>query len=155
MEAITELRNLAHSMMPPPFESNDFENILHDLAYKINLTGKINLQLLLPEKDKLGSINNQIKLVLYRIIQEQVSNILKHARAKNAFISIDVINSYVTLNMEDDGVGFNLQKRSKGIGLKNIESRCNLFAGTMDLITSPGEGCVMRIQIPVKSTVYV
>jgi two-component system sensor histidine kinase UhpB len=155
MEAIQELRNLAHSMMPPQFENNDFENILYDLASKINLTGKLNLLLLIPPKEEMDSINNGIKLALYRIIQEQLSNILKHSRAKNTSVVIEFCNTCVVLTIEDDGVGFNPQKQLKGIGIKNIETRCNLLAGTMNLISSPGKGCALRIELPVKNTVYV
>jgi two-component system sensor histidine kinase UhpB len=91
---------------------------------------------------------------LYRIIQEQVSNILKYSKATHVSIILGVNESYYTLLIEDNGVGFDPEKRSNGIGLKNIESRCGLFNGTMDLITSPGEGCVIKIQIPAKNTVY-
>jgi two-component system, NarL family, sensor histidine kinase UhpB len=155
MEAIEELRNLAHSMMPPPFEKNDFKNILHDFAYKINLTGHVNLNLSLPANDELLSIDNSIKLTFYRIIQEQVSNILKYAKAKNVSVTIDVDDFEFTLLIEDDGVGFDPQKKSEGIGLKNIESRCNLFDGVMNLVTSPGSGCLIKISIPAKNAVYV
>lgn len=154
MEAIKELRSLAHSMMPPPFEKNEFENILSDLAYNINLTGKLNLELELPPPDKLHKISNKIKLCFYRIIQEQLSNILKYAKAKNASITIDVGEMLYSLSIKDDGIGFDPDKKTKGIGLKNIESRCSLFNGTMDLITAPGKGCKMKIQLPVPTTVY-
>jgi len=155
MDAITELRNLAHSMMPPPFEKNDFETILYDFVYKVNLTGRINVKISVPSKEKLGVINNQIKLALYRIIQEQVSNILKHAKAKNTSVVVEVSESYCTLIISDDGVGFNPQRNVKGIGLKNIESRSRLLGGTMDIITSPGNGCTIKICIPAKNAVYV
>jgi two-component system sensor histidine kinase UhpB len=149
MEAITELRNLAHSMMPPPFENNEFENILSDFAYNINLTGRINLDLSLPPSEKLQTISNKIKLCLYRIIQEQVSNILKYAKAENVSVTIEIGEVLCSLSIEDDGIGFDTSKRTNGIGLKNIESRCSLFNGTMDLITAPGEGCRLKIQLPV------
>lgn len=155
MDAINELRNLAHTMTPPAFEKNDFENILCDLAYKINLTGKIDLQLSLPSKEELAAIDNQIKLAFYRIIQEQVSNILKYSRAQNAFVVIDMDAAHYTLIIKDDGIGFNPAKKYPGIGLKNIESRCSLLGGTMELISSPGKGCMVRVQLPTKKTVYV
>lgn len=153
MEAIKELRSLAHSMMPPPLENNEFENILSDLAQNINLTGKLNLELLLPSSKELQKIPNNIKLCFYRIIQEQVSNILKYAKAKNVSILIDVAQMHYCLSIEDDGIGFDPQKRSKGIGLKNIESRCTLFNGTMELTSAPGKGCRIKIQLPSHSGV--
>jgi signal transduction histidine kinase len=142
-------------MMPPPFENSDFKEIVMDLAFKVNLTGTIGLDLFLPGSEELQLIDNNIKLALYRIIQEQVSNILKYAKAKNVSIILGVTESHYTLMIEDDGVGFDPAKRSNGIGLKNIESRCGLFNGTMELITAPGEGCVIKIQVPAKNTVYV
>jgi len=155
MDAITTLRNMAHSMMPPPFQNSAFKDIVMDLVFKVNLTGAIALDLFLPSSDELELIDENVKLVLYRIIQEQVSNILKHSKAKNVSIILGINESNYTLLIEDDGVGFDPEKKSNGIGLKNIESRCSLFNGTMNLITSPGEGCIIKIQIPVKNTVYV
>ncbi|HEU4634307.1 MAG TPA: PAS domain-containing protein, partial [Flavisolibacter sp.] len=155
MEAITELRNMAHSMMPPPFENSDFKDIVMDLAFKVNLTGTIELDLFLPDPEELQLIDNNIKLALYRIIQEQVSNILKYSKAKNVSIILGITDANYTLLIEDDGVGFDPEKRSSGIGLKNIESRCGLFNGTMELITAPREGCVIKIQIPARKTAYV
>jgi len=154
MEAIKELRRLAHSMIPPQFENNEFENVLSGLVQNINLTGKINLTLSLPPSKELRKISDEIKLCFYRIIQEQVSNILKYAKAKNASIRIDVRESEYFLSIEDDGVGFDPAKRSMGIGLKNMESRCSLFNGTMDLVTRPGKGCRIRVRLPVSSELY-
>lgn len=155
MEAITELRNLAHAMMPPAFDDNDFENILFDLVYKINLTGTMHLDLSVPSKEKLSALNSQIKLALYRIIQEQVSNIIKHSRAKKSSIAIEVTGSAIILTISDDGMGFNPQKNAAGIGLKNMESRCSLLGGSMNLLSSPGEGCLLKITIPANNAVYV
>ena len=154
MEAIKELRNLAHSMMPPPFEKNEFENILADLVYNINLTGKINVCLSLPVAERLHKISNKMKLCFYRIIQEQLSNILKYAKAKNVSVIIEIAEMLYYLSIEDDGVGFDPAKRSKGIGLTNIESRCSLFNGTMELITAPGKGCRIKVQLPVSNAIY-
>jgi two-component system sensor histidine kinase UhpB len=111
MEAISELRNIAHSLMPPPFESTDFKDIVMDLAFKVNLTGTIELDLFLPSSEELQLIDNNVKLALYRIIQEQVSNILKYSKASNVSIILGISESYYTLMIEDDGVGFDPGKR--------------------------------------------
>jgi two-component system, NarL family, sensor histidine kinase UhpB len=154
MDAINELRNLAHSMMPPPFDNNDFPNIVMDLVDKLNLTGRLNVELSLPPVEIAESIHNDVKLCMYRIIQEQISNVLKYAHAKNVSIGIEAIDSQLCLLIQDDGNGFDPLKLTKGIGLKNIENRCGLFGGNMQLITAPGKGCVLKIQIPVKNTFY-
>lgn len=154
LEAIKELRGLAHSMMPPPFENNEFENILNDLAHNINLTGKVNLELFLPAPDVLRKVDNNMKLCFYRIIQEQVSNIVKYSKAKHASVTIEAGDETYTLSIEDDGIGFDPDKGTKGIGLKNIESRCSLFNGTMDVHTAPGQGCRLIVNLPAPRKVY-
>lgn len=98
---------------------------------------------------------NALKLAFYRIIQEQVNNILKYAKAKNVTIKIEEIDNQFILIIKDDGIGFHAGKISKGIGLKNIESRCNLLGGKMDLMTAPGHGCQVKVSVPAKNTVYV
>ena len=154
IDAIQELRNLAHAMMPPSFEHTDFESILADFAYKINLTNTICLQINLSDKGSLAEVPNGHKLAFYRIIQEQMNNILKYARAKNVVINIKPENGFFTLTIKDDGIGFYAQKTAKGIGLKNIESRCKLLGGTMDLTTAPGHGCEIKISLPSQQKVY-
>ena len=154
IEAISELRNLSHSMMPPSFENSSFEDVVNDLVYKINLAGNLNLELSLPPAGRLEQIGSDLKLCLYRIIQEQVSNILKYAKARNVEIIIEIDEPGCSLTIEDDGVGFDVLKRKKGIGLKNIESRCGLFNGTFTIESAPGQGCKIIVQIPASEDAF-
>ena len=151
MDAMKELRHLAHSMMPPAFENNQFEDILADLAYKVNLTGKLNVELFLPPRENLASLTSAFKLAIYRIIQEQVSNILKHAAANTVSIFLQAGNHDLVLLIEDDGVGFDPQVKAKGIGLKNMENRARLMNGILSVTSIPGKGCTVRVEIPVVS----
>jgi two-component system sensor histidine kinase UhpB len=153
IEAINELRNLAHSMMPPALEDTDFEQILCELAHDINLAGVTNLKLSLPPLGELQQMSDQIKLCFYRIIQEQVSNILKYAKASNVIIRIETGEDSFSLRIEDDGCGFDPESQPKGIGLKNIASRCQLLGGTMELETAPGAGCCILVKVPVHGEV--
>jgi two-component system, NarL family, sensor histidine kinase UhpB len=155
MDAITELRNLSHSMIPPSFERSTFRHVLNELAYTINLSGKLHLVLSLPPAEKLEQLSSELKLCLYRIIQEQVSNVLKYAKAKRADIIINMDEEACRLIIKDDGIGFDTTKKSKGIGLKNIESRCGLFNGTMIVQAAPGQGCRIKIRIPVSDAAYI
>jgi signal transduction histidine kinase len=74
---------------------------------------------------------------------------LKYADAGNVSVTIEIGEVLCSLSIEDDGIGFDTSKRTNGIGLKNIESRCSLFNGTMDIVTAPGKGCTLKIQLPV------
>lgn len=153
--AITELRNLAHSMTPPSFDKMRFEDVLRDMVFTMNLSGKLKVDLSLPPAEKLKFMSSDKKLVLYRIIQEQTNNIIKYAKAKNVAIRLNIDQYYYMLSIEDDGVGFDVRRTSKGIGLKNIESRTGLMNGTMNLLTAPGKGCNLTIRIPVNNTICV
>jgi len=90
------------------------------------------------------------KLMLFRIIQEQVNNILKHAKARKLLIDISYHPKYIRLEITDDGMGFDLPsaKRKNGVGLSNIYSRAALFNGDVHITTSQGKGCQLVITVP-------
>jgi signal transduction histidine kinase len=87
--------------------------------------------------------------MIFRILQEQTNNIIKYADAKNVIVTLKEENSKVYLSINDDGKGFNASVQSKGIGFVNIFNRVDAFGGEMELISSPGEGCSLRINFPL------
>jgi signal transduction histidine kinase len=89
------------------------------------------------------------KLMLFRIIQEQTNNIVKHAKAKNVIINLRATKGVINLEITDNGKGFNLKKTKKGVGLTNIINRAELFNGRAEIITAPGRGCTIRVNIPL------
>jgi signal transduction histidine kinase len=96
-------------------------------------------------------INEKQQLMLFRIIQEQVSNVLRHAEASCIMIELTVEGDLIDLIITDDGKGFDADhiKTNRGVGLKNIASRTQLFNGEVNLATAPGEGCKLQIHIPI------
>ena len=90
-----------------------------------------------------------LKLVLYRIIQEQFNNILKHANATEVAISLSQNKKSLILSIFDNGVGFDTTEKSKGTGLGNIISRAKLYNGKAIVISQPGEGCSLIVSFPV------
>ena len=155
MDAIHELRNISHAMMPPSFENTDFDEIISVLVQNVKLSRQIHLTVCLPPNEILKSMNGNIKLAFYRILQEQISNILKYSKAKNVAITLEQSSGFFLLSIMDDGIGFDPTKKSSGIGLKNIKSRSELFNGTVEIITAPDQGCTLIIQIPVKELLTV
>ena len=87
--------------------------------------------------------------MLYRIVQEQTSNIIKHAEAKNVSFLLLESSNHVLLEIIDDGKGFDTSIRTKGIGFSNIYNRVDAFGGTYTLTSSPGNGCTLLIGFPV------
>ncbi len=81
-------------------------------------------------------------------MQEEISNIIPHSRAKNIRVNIMQNNSGVILYTFDDGIGFDLQQVPKGMGLASIHSRATAFKGMVDILTAPGKGCSVTVLIP-------
>ena len=96
------------------------------------------------------SVNNKFKLNIFRIVQEQLSNILKHANAKEVSIALLQNKKSIILTIADNGVGFDTDKKQKGIGIANTKNRAASYDGTADFVSKPGQGCVLTVTFPVK-----
>jgi len=97
-------------------------------------------------------LSSDIQLNLYRILQEQMRNIVKYANASKIKISLQFDIDKLIFTIEDNGIGFDYLTVKKGIGLANISRRAELFSGTMEIDSSPKQGCKMIIQIPIKTS---
>jgi signal transduction histidine kinase len=97
-------------------------------------------------------LQDKFKLNLFRIIQEQLNNIVKHAAANTVRIRLSQTKNSVALNIEDDGIGFDTQKKRKGVGVDNITSRAAAFNGNACFISSVGKGCKLNIHFTVNDS---
>ena len=121
---------------------------LHKLVDEINAIRDFKVTLV-DEIGKSRMIDDKKSLMLYRITQEQINNIQKHALAKNVIIHLKDQGELLELSITDDGVGFDINEKNEGIGLRNIQSKVEFYSGKMDIISSPGKGCRMQLKIPV------
>ena len=92
-----------------------------------------------------NSLSDKMKLTIYRIVQEQVTNIIKHANAKEVIIEIYQDKGALVLTIKDDGVGFDVSSKRNGVGLQNISSRAELLDGEVIINSSPGNGCELQV----------
>lgn len=145
--AINEIRNLSHRLNPTHLEEMSFVQAIEEMAGKINLTS-LNVAVTVKGTDFLNSLPPPVALSVFRILQEQVSNIIKHAEASNIEITMHADKNSVDFEVKDDGKGFVLKTTTKGLGLKSIYSRVELHSGTVYINTAPGEGCVLSVHIP-------
>jgi two-component system sensor histidine kinase UhpB len=90
-----------------------------------------------------------IKETFFRVAQEQLNNIHKHAQANEIIVQIENSDHYATMSIKDNGIGFDTEKERMGIGISNIISRVELYNGTARIISAPGQGCVLSINIPL------
>lgn len=144
---IAEIRNISRSLVPSSIEDLGLIASLNDLLDNIRVTNIINVEFY-PDADVENLINANYKLTLYRIVQEQINNIVKHAKASQVLIELFYEDNNIELVITDDGIGFDLNKVKKGHGLKNMRSRAELLNGSLEIITSPQKGCKLKVHIP-------
>lgn len=147
--ATQEIRKLSHSLLPPSFEEFGLTLALDEMLDSLSVAAKFSINKKWDEFRE-EALQNDQKLTIYRIVQEQLNNIIKHADAKNVLVSVSLINdgNSVQLLVRDDGRGFDLGKKRNGVGLRNIISRAELFDGRVIIDSEPGNGCMLEVNFP-------
>jgi signal transduction histidine kinase len=145
--AINEIRKMSKSLVPPSMKEDGLVDSVNELVENMRVVNRFSIHFRC-EKESLVNLGEAQQLALYRIVQEQVNNIIKHANASNVSIELTGKNGYVNLLIHDDGKGFNPGARSKGMGLSNIMSRIEVFDGKLELISSEGTGCTLKVKMP-------
>lgn len=147
-----DIREISHDLNREKQELiNNFVSLVHNLleeqqaSYQVNLTYTIDAHL---NWDK---INNSIKINMYRMLQEGLQNINKYANAKNIAVEIKADEENVCLKIKDDGIGFDVNKKSKGIGVQNMISRTHECQGTIDINSEKDKGTQIVITIPIET----
>lgn len=145
-EAINEIQSLTRQQVTPHKEI-DLKSLVKSLIENLNTTANIKTSFTYQIGDLV--ISDDLKLNVYRIIQEATNNIIKHAGAKNTEIIIRHADRFLNVVINDDGKGFDSnQTRRKGIGLSNILNRVESYNGTAFIKSAPGAGCKIEIYIP-------
>jgi len=145
--AIEENRRLSHLLVPPDFDASKLTAQLIDLTDSMLKIAGIEVALDATHfKEEL--LNDEQKLAIYRIAQEQCSNIIKYAHAKKVRISLTSSNTLSKMVIADDGKGMEPGKKVVGIGLKNIRGRLSIFNGKAHISSAAGKGFMLEVQIP-------
>lgn len=147
--AIDENRKIAHALVAPDFETKNLEDQITDLAETMFKTSGIDVTIDTIHLDE-DILEEQQKLAIYRIVQEQCTNIVKYAKARLVNISLNTSGNFFKMIISDDGIGMEENKKTTGIGLKNIKGRLTIFNGTTSIKTKPGKGFTLEITIPLK-----
>jgi PAS domain S-box-containing protein len=152
--AIHEIRNISRNLVPASIGDLGLQDSVSDLVESLRTTRAIHVEFYsagnFDEK-----ISDKAKLMLFRIIQEQINNVLKHSGARNLIIELilEDADKCIELSITDDGKGFDPGKTGKkGLGLSNIMSRADLFGGKVTIQSAPGQGCKLRVQVPIHTT---
>lgn len=147
-DSCSEVRTVSHNIMPNSLLRNSLAAALRDFITKIDTNVlKINLHAEgLNEK-----IDENIEIMLYRVVQECVNNVIKHSGAETLDITLINDGHEITVTIEDNGKGFDTSDKAKfeGLGLKNIKTRVDYLKGIVEWDSAPGRGTVVSINVPV------
>ena len=151
-QSITELRRVAHNMMPETLMKLTLNEALQDYCLQITQSGALKVTYQSVGMEQLV-VDNTIKTTVYRIVQELTNNIIKHAHATGAMVQVIAKEHLLNITVEDDGKGFDtaMLQDAGGIGYKNTLSRVSFLKGTMDTRSKKGEGTSVYIEIPLQS----
>ena len=143
-KAMTEIRNLSKALLPPSLGEVGLLQALHEM---VDTNKKVNDLVIKIEWNNTSEneISSKLKLTIFRIIQEQLNNVIKHAGAKKMIISIKKEEQKLTVSIKDNGIGFNTSLKKNGVGLRNIISRAQVNDGSVSIISQPGQGCKLVV----------
>ena len=149
-DAYQEVRSIAHVKNHGVMAKNGLLPAIRKLAKSASLTNQLTIEV--QDFGLTERIDNSLEITIFRIIQELVANIIKHAHATEANISITQLDKKINIIIEDNGRGFNARNvllKDNGMGLKSIEKRVEYLEGIMDVDTTFGKGTNIIIDIPV------
>jgi signal transduction histidine kinase len=144
--SITEIRNLSHQLSAPTLGTRSLVDCINALVETVAISNKLEF-----EFDHTGYNSRVImsqRLALYRILQEQLNNIIKHAEATKVSISLSKLGGNVILTVRDNGKGFDADATMNGAGINNMISRAKVFNGFVYVEAAPGKGCFLTVSMP-------
>ncbi|HRP33696.1 MAG TPA: histidine kinase [Agriterribacter sp.] len=148
--SIKEMRRVAHNMMPEALVKFGLDTALRDFCADINQSGAIQVVYQASGMEQ-AELDHTTAITVFRVVQELVNNIIRHAGATTAIVQISKTNHEVVLTVEDNGKGFDtaVLKQSKGIGWDNIQSRIDFLKGKLDVQSTQGKGTSVLIELKV------
>jgi PAS domain S-box-containing protein len=152
--AIEEIRKLSKALVTPLIKDFGLCKAIEGLLEDIQIANTSIHFDFFCENFYEEDVQYEFKLSIYRIVQEQLNNILKHAKAKEVVIEL-YRDEVIRLSVNDDGVGFDTKKKRKGIGIHNIQTRVGLYGGKINIHSEPGNGCQLRIEFPITNDILV
>jgi two-component system sensor histidine kinase UhpB len=152
-DCLTEVRNLSHHLRPLPIEQSGLTECLESLVQEVAESSAIHFERRFENVDDL--FPGEQATVVYRIVQEALNNLVKHAQATTASVVVERDLHCVRLKIEDNGKGFDkatvigTHRIRTGIGLTSIDERVRMLGGSLDIRTGPAQGTVLLIEIPL------
>lgn len=147
--SIKELRRVAHNMMPELLTRYGLNEALKEYCNSINATGLISVKY--QSMNMEARIEKSTEIIVYRIIQELLNNIMKHAAATEAMVQLIKEDGRLSIMVEDNGIGFTIDtiRKDTSAGLTSIQSRVDYLKGQLDIHSVAGKGTLINIELKI------
>lgn len=145
---ISEIRSLSKQLSAPSLGNINFKETLTELTESLRTAAQMDVHTSF-ENLSFTEMENELHLTLYRVAQEQLTNIVKYAQATRVHVLLKEESSRLRFSIWENGVGFDPTEKSKGIGITNMQSRVEILNGHFQLASRPGEGSKLTVEIPV------
>ncbi len=143
-----EVRKTAHNLMPDILDRHSLEEALTAFCKQVNTGNGLLIELHIP--GQLPAMDKSIELMLYRMVQELVQNVIKHARANHLELQIMHYDNLLSITAEDNGQGFDSETTPEGAGLTNLRHRVAVLLGSMSVTTVPGSSTTVHIEFDLE-----
>lgn len=144
------LRTVAHELHPTHLDDVGLPKALHALAADFHRADGLAVELRVPDSEL--KLSPDAGLALYRITQEALRNVIKHAKVRAAQVSLEALDGHAVLTIRDAGVGFSTanprDREARGLGLTAMRERAGLARGTVQLASEPGRGTTIQVTVP-------
>ncbi|MDO5615535.1 MAG: histidine kinase [Cruoricaptor ignavus] len=145
-QCLTELRTTSKNLIPETLYRFGLEEALKDFFQNMK-NERLNISYYLKNLNQIDDKKKQLNL--YRIVQEAVGNAMKHANATEILVQCTLENNLLLIDVEDNGVGFDLETEKRNLGLSNIEKRTKALNGTLKIETAPNNGTIINIECKI------
>lgn len=148
-EACSEIRKISHEMMPQALERYGITTALEDLVGKMDNAHGFSASFNVYGKEQ--KLDDHTSLMIFRIAQEMLNNVIKYAKANQVTVQLSFSDKLLDFTIEDDGVGFNVNKVKKknGMGLKSLAFRASDIGASYEVESQPGQGTMISLSIPL------
>jgi len=148
-DTCNEIRDISHNLISLKIQSHSFSYLVKKFLNEMLVGKMLKLNLNIYPEAELDKLPNELKIELYRIIQELMNNVIKYSEAQVVDVQILRGDKYLNLMFEDNGKGFDTKESTGGIGLKNIRSRIAAFNGICTIESSLGNWTLVNIEVPL------
>ena len=147
-ETYQQVRNLSHTLIPKKFSINKFCEVLESYLHNISAASQLKISFIPYPAKEIDSMNELIQIEVFKIVQELLTNTIKHAKASEIEIQLNLIDNDLNVLFEDNGIGFDTANYTQGIGFINLENRISKLKGSFLIDSKLKRGTIINIEIP-------